>query len=91
MHPIPQTFSVRDLQRRYRNVLDTAKQSRDAVVLMNHSVPEAVVLDIETYNLLAKDEYELDEAYAWKLVQASKRSARAGRIHWLKSLDDLDG
>ncbi len=90
MNPIPQTFSVRDLQRQYRRVLDAAKQSHDAVVLIRRSVPEAVVLDVETYNLLVKDVYELDEAYAWKLVQASKRSARAGKVQWLKSFEDLD-
>ncbi len=90
MNPIPISFSVRDLQRDYRAVLDTAKKTHDAVVLINHSVPEAVVLDIETYNLLAKDVYELDEAYAWKLMQASKRSEKAGKVQWLKSWDDLD-
>lgn len=90
MNPIPTSFSVRDLQRDYRAVLDMAKKTHDAVVLINHSIPEAVVLDIETYNLLAKDDYALDEKYAYKLVQASKRSHRAGNVQWLKSWDELD-
>ena len=90
MNTVSPTFSVRDLQRDYRSVIDTAKRTRDAVVLINNSVPEAVILDVETYNLLAKDEYALDEEYAAKLVQESKKSARVGKVQWLKSLDDLD-
>lgn len=90
MHPIHKTFSTRDLQRRYREVIEAAKQSQDAVVLINKSVPEAVILDKRTYDDLARDEYVYDEPYLLKLIKQAKSSYAAGKAKRLLSWDDLD-
>ncbi|MBP9864130.1 type II toxin-antitoxin system Phd/YefM family antitoxin [Patescibacteria group bacterium] len=89
-HSIINSASVRDLQRDYRSIIDLAKQTHDAVVLINKSVPEAVILDIETYNALAEDTYPVDEAYALKLVKEAQRSCTTGKLKQLKSWDELD-
>lgn len=90
MNPIVKSYSVRDLQRDYRAVLDDAKESNDAILLINNSVPEAVVLNIETYNALVQDGYPLDEAFALKQVREAQRSCQKGKAKVLKSWDDLD-
>lgn len=89
MHPINKTFSVRDLQRDYRSVLDEAKRSHDAVLLINNSVPEAVVLNIATYNALVQDGYPADEAYTLKLVREAEQSIKKGKVTRLKHWEDL--
>ncbi len=90
MNPIAKSYSVRDLQRDYRSVIDDAKKTRDAVVLINNSKPEAVVLDIETYNTLTQDGYPLDETFVLKQVKEAQRSYQKGKAKVLKNWDDLD-
>lgn len=88
--PVPQTFSVRDLQRNYRSIVDAAKRSQEPVVLISNSVPEAVVLDIKAYQQLVKDDYPWDIPYVKQQVAKAMRSYRAGKATVLKSWDDLD-
>ena len=90
MHPIPKTFSVRDLQRNYRSVINAAKEQQDAVMLINNSTPEAVILDIDTYSKLLQDDYAFDEAYTLKLIGQAKKSYRSGLAKKLTSWDVLD-
>lgn len=90
MNPIAKSYSVRDLQRNYRAVLDDAKKSHDAILLINNSVPEAVVLNIETYNALVQDGSPIDEAFASKQVREAQRSYQKGKAKVLKDWNDLD-
>ena len=90
MNPVAITYSVRDLQRNYRAVIDDAKRTKDAVVLINNSVPEAVLLDVETYNALVVDDYPWDVPYVLKQVAAADKSIKAGKVRRLMSVDDLD-
>lgn len=89
MMPIPKTYSVRDLQRNYRAVLDEAKRTHDAIVLINNSAPEAVVLDVEAYNALVFDDYAWDMPYVNRLVREAKKSLK-GRGKKLQDWSELD-
>lgn len=91
MMPLPKTYSVRDLQRNYRAVLNDAKRTHDAIVLINNSVPEAVVLGIETYNALATDEYAWDIPYVNRLVREAKKSLKGRKGKKLQDWNELDG
>lgn len=90
MNPVAITYSVRDLQRNYRAVINDAKRTKDAIVLINNSVPEAVLLDVETYNALVIDDYPWDVPYTEKMVKQAEKSIAAGKVKTLKSWDDLD-
>jgi len=90
MQPIPQTFTVRDLQRQYRSIIETAKKTQEAVVLINNSRPEAVLMDIGTYAQLATDDYVFDEDKTLKLLAQAKNSYRRGHAKVLRSWDELD-
>lgn len=90
MNPIPRTFSTRDLQRQYRSIIDSAKENRDAVVLINNSAPEAVLMDVDTYNQLVRDDYAWDEPFVLKQVAQADKSSRVGKSKRLTSWDDLD-
>ena len=89
-YPIPQTYSIRDLQRRHRTIFSALKRSRGVALLMRHQTPEAVLLDIESYNALVRDEYAYDEEATAKLVAAARRSYRRGKMKVLRSWDQLD-
>ena len=90
LHPMPATYSIRELQRSYRAILDTLKRSRGSALLLNHRIPEAVLLDVETYNALVGDDYAYDEVTTAKLVAAARASYRKGKAKKLRSWSDLD-
>lgn len=90
LHPIPQVFSIRDLQRRYRSILDALKRSRGSVLLLNHNEPEAVLLDVETYNALVEDDYVYNEQRTVALVAEARASYARGKAKRLHAWDDLD-
>ncbi len=85
----PQTAPVRDLQRSYRSLVDAVKKSHQPLVLINNSVPEAVLLDIETYKALVEDDYEWDYDRTKKLVDKAMASHFAGKSKRLASFDEL--
>lgn len=87
---VPNTVSVRELQRNYREVIKKAKQSQDAIVLLNNSKPEAVILDTQTYNDLMADNYTINESKILRLVNQARRSYKAGKAKRLASWNDLD-
>lgn len=90
MNPIPKTCATRDLQRKYRSIIDSAKETREPVVLINNSVPEAVLMDVGTYNQLVNDDYAWDEDFVLKQVAAANQSSRTDKSVQLHSWDDLD-
>lgn len=90
MTPITKTYSVRDLQRNYRSILDSAKSSHDGVLIINNSVPEAVILDVETYNALITDSYTYDMPLVKQLVTEARKSLQKGKGKKLVNWSDLD-
>jgi PHD/YefM family antitoxin component YafN of YafNO toxin-antitoxin module len=90
MHIVQKTYSVRDLQRKYRTVIESVKRSHDAVVLMSGSSPEAVLLNVETYNHLVQDDYQWDVANTSRLVKEAEHSIKAKKEKHLDSWNDLD-
>jgi hypothetical protein len=71
-------------------IFSALKRSRGAALLMRHQTPEAVILDIESYNALVRDEYVYDEKATAKLVAAARRSYRHGKAKVLRSWNQLD-
>lgn len=90
MNNLPNTVSVRELQRSYRGVVEMARKSHDAVVLLNNSKPEAVLLSAETYDDLVSNDYIFDEVETLRLVNQARRSYRVGKSKRLRSWSDLD-
>lgn len=87
--PIPVTFPVRDLQRKYADIMDYVKESKSPALLINKSRPEAVVLDIETYNALVEDHWTYDENVVLRAHQDAMREFAQGKAKKLRSLSDL--
>lgn len=47
---VPLSASVSELQRNYRGLLNYVKQERHPVLLLRHHQPQAILLDIDTWN-----------------------------------------
>ena len=86
---IPTSFPVRDLQRRYSDILKFVKINQAPALLLNNSRAEAVILDIGTYNALVADDYQYDEKYILELDKKAQTEHKSGKTKKLKSLADL--
>jgi len=86
---IPTSFPVRDLQRRYSDILKFVKNNQAPALLLNNSRAEVVILDITTYNALVSDDYHYDENYVLELDKKAQAEHRAGKTKKLKSLKNL--
>lgn len=89
MSLIPRIFPVRDLQRRYADILDFVREERKPALLVNKSFPEAVIIDVETYNSLVSEDYAYDEDYVLKMDQKAIKAHRSGKTRKLSSLRSL--
>lgn len=90
MDPIHATYSVRDLQRNYRAIVQKAKDTQSAVVLTKDGAPDAVLLDVAAYHSLLRDDYVYDEKKLLGLVRAAEKSLQHGKAKRLVSWNDLD-
>ncbi len=90
MFPLPKMYSTRVLQRDYKRVIEEAKRTKLPALLVSNSRPEAVVLDIESYEELVRDRYPYDEEYVLREVAKSRKLYRMGKSKVLSSIDDLD-
>ncbi len=86
---IPKTYPVRDLQRRYAAILTWVKEAKRPALLMNKSFPQAVLIDIETYNELVGDPYEYDVKFVLDIDRKALKAHRQGKTKKLRSLRDL--
>ena len=86
---IPTSFPVRDLQRRYSSILAFVKTNKAPALLLSNSHPEAVILDIETYNTLVADNYQYDESFIVALDSKAVAEHKTGKTKKLRSLADL--
>ncbi len=86
---IPATYPVRDLQRHYADILAMVKNQKMPALLLNKSKPEAVILDVETYNTLVADQFTYDPEAILAIDRQARAEHAAGKTKKLRSLADL--
>lgn len=89
MIKLPKLTSVANLQRKYKQVLNEAKNSGEPVYILKHNSPEAAVLDIDTFNQIVTKADKFDELQALQALQASEKEFKSGKAKKLRSLTDL--
>lgn len=86
----PETVSVREMQRNYRQLLDKAKTFRVPLFILKNNSPEAVIVDIESWNEIAAKVLQREEKEALKAISVFNKERRQKRLKVLKgSLTDL--
>ncbi len=87
---LPDTASVQDMQRNYRKLLDRVKQTRNPMFILRNNMPEAVIVDVKSWNETAERLAKLDEADALEALEIYKKEKKAGKLKVLKDkLSDL--
>lgn len=85
----PKTASARDLQRDYRKILDTVKESKEPIFLLRNNQAEAVIIDSMTFEALVEKAHGLTEEEVLKIAREGRKAHRAGKTKEISSLADL--
>lgn len=87
---LPDTASVQEIQRNYRKLLDRVKISRNPLFILRNSLPEAVVVDYESWNEIVRKLRTEEEKQALEAIRVFEKDRRRGKLKKLKgSLVDL--
>ena len=89
MSLIPRLTSAAQIQRNYKRVIETAKETKEPVVILRRNKPEAAVVDIETFEEIFQKAILFDEMKALEAIKQSEKEYRSGKARELRSLKDL--
>ncbi|OGY27714.1 MAG: hypothetical protein A2864_02795 [Candidatus Woykebacteria bacterium RIFCSPHIGHO2_01_FULL_39_12] len=89
MSLIPKLTSAAAMQRSYKKVIETAKETKEPVVILRRNKPEAAVVDIDTFEKISQKADLFDEMRALQTIEASEREYKTGKAKKLSSLKDL--
>jgi len=90
MQIFPQVASVQEMQRNYRKLLDKVKSSRNPLFILRNNVPEAVIVDVSSWNKIAEKLVQKEYKDAEKAIKNFKKEKKQRKLKALKgSLVDL--
>ncbi len=85
---MPKTFSVRDVQRKYREVFDEAKKN-SLVVVLNNNLPDVAIVNLDylenLINQATKNELE-DALNSISIYNTEKKTKKLKELNSLKEL-----
>ncbi len=77
------------MQRNYKKVIETAKETKEPVVILRRNKPEAAIVDIDTFEELFKKAESYDELRALETIAQSEKEFKSGEAEKFDSLADL--
>jgi len=83
---LPQTVSVKDIQRNYRQIFNQAKKTKEPIIVLNNNKPDVAILDIQLLESMIKQIELTDALEAIKDYQQAKKD---NKLINLRSLADL--
>jgi prevent-host-death family protein len=90
MNIYPQTISVQELQRHYRQALDRTKTSKKPLFILRNNKPEAVVIDMESWSTLVNKLETKELKQAMHAMSTYRLEQKTGKLQKLnKSLTDM--
>ena len=86
---MPKTVSVSDIQKDYRKIFDSAKKTKEPVIVLSNNKPDVVIIDYNSLEDLRKIAYEAEVADTLRAVAEGRKEYKAGRTVKAHSLADL--
>lgn len=80
----PQTVSVHEMQRSYRKLLDKVKSSKNPVFILRNNVPEAVIVDVVSWNKMSERLINKEYKDAEKAVKNFQKERKQKKLKTLK-------
>lgn len=86
---MPKTVSVSDIQKNYRKIFDTAKKTKEPIVVLSNNKPDVAIIDYDSLEKLRRAEYEKEIEDTLRAVEEGDREFKEGKTIKAKSLADL--
>ncbi|MDO8638276.1 MAG: type II toxin-antitoxin system prevent-host-death family antitoxin [Candidatus Daviesbacteria bacterium] len=85
--PLGNYFSVSDVQRDYRKVLEKARRTNQPVVILRGNKPYVAVIDIKVWIEKEKKLEELEIETTLQAVEIARKERKEGKLKTLKAGD----
>lgn len=86
---LPRTSTAKELQKNYRSLFDEVIDSKEPLVILNKNKAEVVIIDIETYDKMVREEEELELKTSMHAIENYKTEKKTKKLKKLNSLADL--
>ncbi len=86
---MPRTVSVSDIQKNYRKIFDTAKETKEPVIVLSNNKPDVAIIDYSTLESLRRIAYEAEIKDTLRVVKEGRKEYKEGKTIKAKSLADL--
>ncbi len=88
-YTIPKTASSKDIQKNYRSLFDDVISTKEPLLVFNRNIPEVVVIDIKTFEILSQKSEKYEEEMAKQAIEIACKEKMEGKLKELNSLADL--
>lgn len=86
---MPKTVSVSDIQKNYRKVFDSARKTKEPIVVLSNNKPDVAIIDYDSLEKLRRIEYEAEINDTLSAVEEGRREYKEGKTIKAKSLAEL--
>lgn len=86
---MPRTVSVSDIQKNYRKVFNTAKRTKEPVIVLSNNKPDVVIIDYDSLETLREMAYEAEIEDTLRVVEEGRKEYKEGRTIKANSLAKL--
>jgi len=86
---MPKTVSVSDIQKNYRKIFNTAKRTKEPVIVLSNNKPDVAILDIGALDRLNRKLEELEIEDTLRAVEEGERELKEGKTVTAGSLSEL--
>lgn len=86
---MPKTVSSSDIQRRYREIFDQVKKTKEPVIVLHGNKPEVAIVDFNYLEELQKESYDKELRDTIEAIRTGEKELKAKKTKILPSLAKL--
>lgn len=86
---MPKTVSSSDIQKKYREIFDEVKKTKEPVIVLHGNKPDVAIIDFNYLEELRRESYDLELKDAIEAIQAGDKEFKARKTKVLTSLANL--
>ena len=86
---MPKTVSSSDIQKKYREIFDEVKKTKEAVIVLHGNKPDVAIVDFGYLEELRLASYEKELKDALEAIRAGDKELKAKKTKALSSLADI--
>lgn len=86
---MPRTVSSSDIQKKYREIFDEVKKTKEPVIVLHGNKPDVAIVDYDYLEELKKESYDNELKDAIEAIREGDRELKVKKTKVLHSLADL--